>query len=1410
MEKNTFLDFKKKVLYSLFSVVALTAYSGTVLLGVSNENFKTTFDIYTDTDGDGVPDNKDIDIDGDGIINTVEDQNADGDDCYWTYPTDTDGDGVPDYLDIDSDDDGLLDNLEAQTTYGYIPPSGKDKDGNGLDDAYEETPGACGGLTPIDTDYDHHPDYVDIDSDDDGILDNVEAQTTKDFQAPCGVDSDGNGLDDHYESYPGGGEGLTPVDTDYDHHPDFRDIDSDDDGIIDNIEAQATDYFQAPCGIDSDGNGLDDHYESYPGSGEGLTPINSDTDHQPNFRDIDSDDDGIPDNVEGQTTAGYIPPSGDDDDKDGLDDVYEGSGDEGINPENTDGVDEPDYLDDDSDNDLVADNNEGNDFNFDGIPDQTYTGIDTDNDGLDDGYEGSDVNDGYDVNDEIDDPANDLPDTDGTEDVNYRDFDDDGDGIDTPDEDVDEDGDPTNDDTDDDGTPDYLDPDGPGEDTDDDGVPDSVDLDDDNDGILDTTEDPNLDNDNDPLTDALDSDGDGRPDHLDIDSDDDGIPDNVEAQTTAGYIAPNDDDEATYAANDGVNSAYLGGLTPENTDGADELPDYLDDDSDNDLVADNNEGNDFNFDGIPDQTYTGTDTDNDGLDDGYEGGDVDDGYDVNDEINDPANDLPDTDGTEDVNYRDFDDDGDGIDTPDEDVDEDGDPTNDDTDDDGTPDYLDPDGLGEDTDDDGVPDSVDLDDDNDGILDTTEDPNFDNDNDPLTDALDSDGDGRPDHLDIDSDDDGIPDNVEAQPTATYIAPNDDDAATYAANDGVNSAYLGGLTPENTDGADELPDYLDDDSDNDLVADNNEGNDFNFDGIPDQTYTGTDTDNDGLDDGYEGSDVNDGYDVNDEIDDPANDLPDTDGTEDVNYRDFDDDGDGIDTPDEDVDGDGDPTNDDTDDDGTPDYLDPNMDNVIDAVDDAYSADSSVGVIPNSNVLSNDTLDGAPATLTDVILTSTSTDELTINNDGSVSVEPGTPEGTYIIEYTICEINDEDNCDTATVTVEVGPGMANIIDAVDDNYSADSSVGVIPNSNVLSNDTLNGEPVTLTDVILTSTSTDELTINDDGSVSITPGTPEGTYTIEYTICDITDVDNCDTGTVTVEVGPGMGNIIDAVDDAYSADSSVGVIPNSNVLSNDTLNGEPATLSNVILTSTSTDELTINDDGSVSIAPGTPEGTYTIEYTICEIDDEDNCDTGTVTVEVGPGMENVIDAIDDFYSSNSSGGLIPDSDVLSNDTLNGEPITLIDVDLTSTPTNVLTVNDDGSVLVAPGTLDGIYTIEYTICETANPSNCDTAIVTVSIESIAVNQMLTPNGDLKNDFLFIRGVRNIRTSTLRIFNRWGVAVYEGKDYNNVNNVFDGRSRGRSTLSANDYLPAGVYFYIFDYETDEGSFTDSEYIYISR
>ncbi|WP_058119741.1 GEVED domain-containing protein [Photobacterium kishitanii] len=112
-----------------------------------------------------------------------------------------------------------------------------------------------------------------------------------------------------------------------------------------------------------------------------------------------------------------------------------------------------------------------------------------------------------------------------------------------------------------------------------------------------------------PSPSSVDEDNDGIPNHLDLDSDNDGIPDNIEAQTTAGYIVPNNDTATDYQNNNGLNTAYLAtnGLTPNNNDTVDE-PDWLDLDSDNTETNDTDEaglstiltGIDTNFDGIDD------------------------------------------------------------------------------------------------------------------------------------------------------------------------------------------------------------------------------------------------------------------------------------------------------------------------------------------------------------------------------------------------------------------------------------------------------------------------------------------------------------------------------------------------------------------------------------------------------------------------------------------------------------------------------------------------------------------------------------------------------------------------------------------------------------------------------------------
>ena len=238
----------------------------------------------------------DLDSDNDGIADSFEDLNLDGDNDPSTNPTDTDGDGIPDYLDIDSDDDGIPDNIEAQSTAGYIPPSGVDANDNGIDDAYENNGNL--GLIPIDTDGDGIPDYVDDDSDNDGVPDNIEAHDFDQDGIPdqtfTGIDTDGDGLDDGYEGDTQIDDDINDEiddpntdlpDTDQDGIPDYRDTDDDDDGIVTADEDSNLDGDFANDDSDEDGtpNYLD------PDLGE------EDEDEVEVFNVITPNDDGIHD-----------------------------------------------------------------------------------------------------------------------------------------------------------------------------------------------------------------------------------------------------------------------------------------------------------------------------------------------------------------------------------------------------------------------------------------------------------------------------------------------------------------------------------------------------------------------------------------------------------------------------------------------------------------------------------------------------------------------------------------------------------------------------------------------------------------------------------------------------------------------------------------------------------------------------------------------------------------------------------------------------------------------------------------------------------------------------------------------------------------------------------------------------------
>lgn len=93
----------------------------------------------------------------------------------------------------------------------------------------------------------------------------------------------------------------------------------------------------------------------------------------------------------------------------------------------------------------------------------------------------------------------------------------------------------------------------------------------------------------------------------------------------------------------------------------------------------------------------------------------------------------------------------------------------------------------------------------------------------------------------------------------------------------------------------------------------------------------------------------------------------------------------------------------------------------------------------------------------------------------------------------------------------------------------------------------------------------------------------------------------------------------------------------------------------------------------------------------------------------------------------------------------------------------------------------------------------------------ITPNGDGMNDHFHIEGIENYPDNNVKIFNRWGVLVYESNNYGQDNNLFYGISEGRVTLQKDRELPSGTYFYILTFTGDNpGKASYSGYLYINR
>jgi hypothetical protein len=290
-----------------------------------------------------------------------------------------------------------------------------------------------------------------------------------------------------------------------------------------------------------------------------------------------------------------------------------------------------------------------------------------------------------------------------------------------------------------------------------------------------------------------------------------------------------------------------------------------------------------------------------------------------------------------------------------------------------------------------------------------------------------------------------------------------------------------------------------------------------------------------------------------------------------------------------------------------------NGIYANDDSGMVASPAGGTALSNVLANDTIAGAAATLSNVFITQISSTNpgISVNQgNGSVNVANPTPAGTYTLVYRICSNTNVTFCDDATVTVLVKPYT---IDAVNDYGTISPSVG--GNAvNVLSNDTFSGGGaagnVSLS-LVSMSPSNSGITLDSNGSVNVARGSALGTFNLTYQICANVQPTLCDTAVAAIVV---KHYVIDAVNDYVRASSKINSSP-INLLTNDTFNGGPATPAQVQITQLSgpTSGVTLNTaTGLVSIVAKTTSGLYYINYKICEINAPTNCDSAIATIEL------------------------------------------------------------------------------------------------------------------------------------------------------------------------------------------------------
>ena len=476
-----------------------------------------------------------------------------------------------------------------------------------------------------------------------------------------------------------------------------------------------------------------------------------------------------------------------------------------------------------------------------------------------------------------------------------------------------------------------------------------------------------------------------------------------------------------------------------------------------------------------------------------------------------------------------------------------------------------------------------------------------------------------------------------------------------------------------------------------------------------------------------------------------------------------------------------------------------------------DATVGGT-TSSVLETITIDGhTPSSQSVTITFGNLPVGIQTTTSGGFRVPAGTPTGIHTVTYTVCEVLNPDHCVTSIATIAVGN-----VPVVTPNAFTYTGTATVTTPSILDDDTVGTQSATTGtggNVVINITSTPTGTVvpsldANNGRVTIPAGTPPGIYTITYDVCTTATPTACTPGAVVITI-PNVP-VITPDDMVYTNTTTTTA---GNILTNDRVGTQSATAGNggnvsITVTIPATPKApgatvpTLNPNtGVVTVPAGTPSGTYTITYKICTTATPTSCDTGVVTITVSGTVTEA-----------------PDTNDVTAYTRINTPVTVgvtssttVTVSIPSQPANGTAVsNGDGTITYTPNNgFKGTDSFEYSLC---NAAGCRTATISVRVTSeLIIYNGVSIGGSDKNNHFHIEGIENYPNNTVRIYNRWGVKVFEMSGYNNTTKAFRGVSDARATLEASDNLPQGTYYYIIEY-VDEHNKTQTEtgWLYLKK